>query len=414
MRAHALVVLALFAFVCPPARAAEPPPPCCIDKFYECLGVKIKLTAVAEGIGALKTVTKDVQLTLEFTADTADVTALRAALAPAAADPGTRAVVHLFDADNVPFAKAFVASQEGEITGKKCEAFRVTVQIDPAVYAKVKRIALQPPALSRAPAEPPQDVAPPCNVDHLESTWHLEVRSAVVKNVIGVVRTDTKAVRLTLAFTADAADVRAVRPAFVPGALAAGADPDTRVLFCLFDEEGVLFRSAFITSQEGQITGKKGDAFRVTLQIDPATLARTKRVELRPAGPPKEVPLVFSVGTLDRAWNLKIKSAHVADVPGIIKDDATAVRLTLEFTADTADVAALRAALEPATADPDPRVVFYLFDGENVPYTKSLIASGEGDIMGRLGDAFRLTARFDPKTFARAKRVELRLVTVMK
>ena len=58
-------------------------------------------------------------------------------------------------------------------------------------------------------------------------------------------------------------------------------------LVYLFDEENVVLKkSAFTLGVDGEITGKKGDAFRASLDIQQFELAKAKKAEFRPTAPP--------------------------------------------------------------------------------------------------------------------------------
>jgi hypothetical protein len=85
-------------------------------------------------------------------------------------------------------------------------------------------------------------------------------------------------------FTKDADDVKAVRSAF-------GSGPaDSPILIYLFDAENVVvlkgpFRHVNRPGEALEITGKKGDAFRVKNNFDRSSLEKTTKVEFRPAEP---------------------------------------------------------------------------------------------------------------------------------
>ncbi|HEY1188712.1 MAG TPA: hypothetical protein VGE74_13745 [Gemmata sp.] len=148
MCARTLAAVALLGLAGPAARAADPPP-CAIDQLDKSWNLALRSVAVADGRTPFQAATKDVQVTLAFTKDVEDVTAIRTAfegqvVRVAPKEQPLRAVFYFFDKDNVVVAKAFVEHRDGEITGQTHDAFRVTTQLDPATFAKVKRIELRP------------------------------------------------------------------------------------------------------------------------------------------------------------------------------------------------------------------------------------------------------------------------------
>jgi hypothetical protein len=86
-------------------------------------------------------------------------------------------------------------------------------------------------------------------------------------------------------FTKDADDVKAVRSAF-------GFGPaDSPILIYLFDAENVIvFKGLFRclsggSAERPEITGKKGDAFRVKNTFDRTSLEKATKLEFRPVEP---------------------------------------------------------------------------------------------------------------------------------
>jgi hypothetical protein len=53
----------------------------------------------------------------------------------------------------------------------------------------------------------------------------------------------------------------------------------------LFDEDNVLI-SKGVPNMEGEVSGKKGDAFRLILLVDTNTLGMTRKIEARSSAPP--------------------------------------------------------------------------------------------------------------------------------
>lgn len=97
---------------------------------------------------------------------------------------------------------------------------------------------------------------------------------------------NAKAVKMTptgyailLEFTKEC-DADEVKEAFRPS-MAATEKGDTRVAFLLKDEDNVIIGRKYASSVEGEITGRKGDAFRVILLKDASVPTKVKQIEAR-------------------------------------------------------------------------------------------------------------------------------------
>jgi hypothetical protein len=141
---------------------------------------------------------------------------------------------------------------------------------------------------------------------YLEKQWGLKLKSVTYTDPPGY-QTEAAGtgraigpvqVTCLFEFVKDAEDVKAVREAFgIPPTPPLG-DPSWRpaVAACFFDEENVLIyklpAGAMVGSApiEGEITGRKGDAFRMVLGIGAYeadhTLSKAKKVEFRPVETP--------------------------------------------------------------------------------------------------------------------------------
>lgn len=125
-------------------------------------------------------------------------------------------------------------------------------------------------ALTTSADEPKKEEGPPCKLDHLDKAWNLKCKTVSMKDTVDQFRISVKDVRVTLEFTKDAMEVKAIRAAFQGlGYLAAPKDGATRVMCYFFDEDNVALYKGYVFAPEGEITGKMGDAFRVTFRCSP-------------------------------------------------------------------------------------------------------------------------------------------------
>jgi hypothetical protein len=131
---------------------------------------------------------------------------------------------------------------------------------------------------------PPSSDTTKCVVNHLDRAYGITFKALTTAGN-SMPRSETE-IKITLEFTKDVKDVRAMRRVFVPV-----ANPSTRrdpqpLVFHLFDEQNVSLGQFAIADTEGDLTGVKGDAFRVILRCHTATFQKTKKVEARLSPPP--------------------------------------------------------------------------------------------------------------------------------
>ena len=50
----------------------------------------------------------------------------------------------------------------------------------------------------------------------------------------------------------------------------------------LFDEENVAIQKTGFAGRVGEVTGIKGDAFRIVISVDASVVAKTKKLAIRP------------------------------------------------------------------------------------------------------------------------------------
>lgn len=137
-------------------------------------------------------------------------------------------------------------------------------------------------ALPARADEPKKEAPLPCSVDKLDKEWGLKLKSATVRDNV-YLKAPVRELVVTLEFTKDVTDAKAVRKAFESSILEGKPvkDRPPHVLFYLFDEDNVSIGKLNVVYIEGEITGKSGDAFRVTVRTYGDTLKKAKKVDLR-------------------------------------------------------------------------------------------------------------------------------------
>lgn len=142
-------------------------------------------------------------------------------------------------------------------------------------------------------AEEKDDVMVPCELDRLDKSWNLALKAAHVKVVqkdsLGDMKfKEPKAfteLRVTLEFAKEPAFVREVRNVFVAESMlpkpGEPARKDSHIQLYVHDAENVVLGKFNPQAIEGEITGKKGDAFRLVFYCDPAFAKKVKKLDLR-------------------------------------------------------------------------------------------------------------------------------------
>ena len=100
---------------------------------------------------------------------------------------------------------------------------------------------------------------------------------------------DKTGIVITFEFTKSVTDVRLLlwlHESFAPSAGVPFAFNQLPLIFHFFDEDNVCIEKAVITSIEGDLSGIKGEAFRISLSSPTEALKRTKRIEARYYLPP--------------------------------------------------------------------------------------------------------------------------------
>jgi hypothetical protein len=120
------------------------------------------------------------------------------------------------------------------------------------------------------------------NASYVEKPWGLKLKSVKYRF------SDKGASALVIflfEFTKDVEDVKAVRQAF--GIMPNRQRSTPTFMLYFFDDENVIFHKTFHrVDTDVEITGKKGDAFRVYLETHRSYLHKATKVEFRPVERP--------------------------------------------------------------------------------------------------------------------------------
>jgi hypothetical protein len=156
--------------------------------------------------------------------------------------------------------------------------------------------ALCHPVVGQDPnTDPALETTVKCTTEHLDKSWNLGVKSCVAKEVELKELGDRKfekgkvfqQIRITLEFVDDPGAIREIRRRFViESKLPKVGEPalkEPQTQLYLFDGDNVLLDKLEIQSIEGEITGVKGDAFRIISYCDRFLFPKVKKIELRPA-----------------------------------------------------------------------------------------------------------------------------------
>jgi hypothetical protein len=133
--------------------------------------------------------------------------------------------------------------------------------------------------------ESKSDDVPRLVVDQIEKEWGLKLKSNSKKEGKSKAETELK---LTFEFVKEVPDVAEMRKVFVamPG-------PPRQIathplVFHLFDKDNVSLGKYTIRKIEGDLTGVKGDSFRIVIVLDTASLSQATKLEARLKDAPKK------------------------------------------------------------------------------------------------------------------------------
>lgn len=164
-----------------------------------------------------------------------------------------------------------------------------TVAILPMVFAALC------PRPARPAADPKGETGPPASVGRLPREWSLKIKGdrPPVGDGVDEFGRACKDVKILFEFDQDAANLKLLRAGFVSDADSVRLDPREkpaadpkeppapRVLLYLFDEDNIVVDKIRVAYVQGEITGKEGDAFRVTFRCPLDDYKRAKKMEMR-------------------------------------------------------------------------------------------------------------------------------------
>lgn len=127
------------------------------------------------------------------------------------------------------------------------------------------------------------------NMDYLEKTWSMKYKSHAVDDY-SFMGAPVKRVKLLLEFTKDVDKVKDLQQRFRPSRIPPNADTVIPLWFYCFDDDSVSVAKVYPFHIEGELSGKKGDAVRVWLNIDTTTFKRTRKIEARPGETKETTP----------------------------------------------------------------------------------------------------------------------------
>jgi hypothetical protein len=117
------------------------------------------------------------------------------------------------------------------------------------------------------------------DMTYLEKTWGIKYKSHSVEDY-EIARETVKALKILLEFTKDVDNPKEIRRAFLYPMPLKGDTP-IYLWFFFFDEDNVSLGKLCPTQVQGELSGKKGDAFRVILTRYPP-FQKVRKVEARP------------------------------------------------------------------------------------------------------------------------------------
>ncbi len=133
----------------------------------------------------------------------------------------------------------------------------------------------------------------PCELDRLDKSWNLTLKAARVKVVKKDSLGDMKfkepklltELHVTLEFAKEPGLIKEVRRIFITESMlpkpGQPALKDSHIQLYVHDEEDVVLGKFNPQAIEGEITGKKGDAFRLVFYCDPEFAKKVKKLDLR-------------------------------------------------------------------------------------------------------------------------------------
>lgn len=267
-------------------------------------GIQCKSRTTADGDKNCKQMT----FLLEFTKDVENLKELREAFTAINNIPTAPLVFYLFNDGNRPSGQITLAKIEGEVTGKKGDTIRVSTHlIAESHFNRIRQIKASRGEKEKATDGEKKD-AIKVDLSYLENTWGLKCKSCKItppeprffegpagKDKSGKTQKTRREplgespakVKCLTEFTKDVENLKELQDTlkYMPSI---GNTPPATPLFYFFDEENVslgtipLINWSGYMSIEGGVTGKKGDAIRMTLIIPETFFKNTRKIELRP------------------------------------------------------------------------------------------------------------------------------------
>jgi len=283
------------------------------------------------------------------------------------------------------------------------------------------------------------------DLSYLEKKWGIKCKSHKIDASPGY-----KKVTFLLEFTKEVENLEELRAAFVYRVQNRHATPKPNppLWFYFFDEDNVFVFKSHPLVIEGEVSGKKGDAIRVSIAgIQPWDFAKIRKIEARPAEKEKdkaskakaegladkqnkEEAIKVDMSFLEKTWGIKCNSCKITPpkpIEGRPFTSPATVKFLLEFTKDVENLKELQEAFEPykrepgkqlpygrsnhrVARNPNPHLWFYFFDEDNVFVYKSPYYGGiEGKLTGKKGDAFWINIIGIPEThFKKTRKIAIR------
>ncbi len=143
---------------------------------------------------------------------------------------------------------------------------------------------------------------PKLMVENLERGFGIKMKSVAYSEtkhppkpriqISGDTSADKTGIVITFEFTKDVTDVRLLlwlQESFAPSAGVPFAFNQLPLIFHFFDEDNVCVEKVVISSIEGDLSGIKGEAFRISLSSPTDVFKRAKRIEARYYLPPPKL-----------------------------------------------------------------------------------------------------------------------------
>ena len=120
-----------------------------------------------------------------------------------------------------------------------------------------------------------------CDMGYLEKTWGVKLKNFAIVENNGVT-----SMKLLLEFTKDVEDLQGMRQALTPPP---PKSVNPVIFYHYFDKDGVRVGKVIPHSLQGELSGMKGDAFRLFLPFEGAYVKDAVKLEARPTeeGKPK-------------------------------------------------------------------------------------------------------------------------------